>query len=186
MIENLTLKPITFASFHYKDVNNLYIKAFPKNERLPLSLLTFRAMGHAIDFLSLHDGDSFVGFCYLVTKDNLTFVFYLAIDDTKRGKGYGSKALEAIDNYCSSSRIILNIESQDETSTNADQREKRKKFYLKNGYRSTSIKVIEMNACYEMLIYGEENIEQSDYIHIMKVFATPLFAPFVKNQIKFI
>lgn len=186
MDSKLSFKTITLGSTDYKKMKQLYNLAFPDNERTPLWILMSRSLGKSIDFLAIYDKNIFVGFCYLVTKGDLTFVFYLAIDQTQRGKGYGSRVLKSIIELKPSNRIALNIEAIDETAENYTQRVNRKRFYMNNGLKPANMDTKESGVVYEMLSYGEGGLQKSEYLNLMKHFATPLFAPFIGNTIKFL
>lgn len=73
-----------------KKVKELYEGSFPKNERIPINLLLRKAKKDFIEFLVIYDNDVFVGFTYLITREDLTYVLYIAIDNKIRSKGYGS------------------------------------------------------------------------------------------------
>lgn len=74
----------------YKYLKQLYRKAFPKAERLPWFFLMKRAQKQFIEFIAFYDDDNFVGFAYNITRNDLTYIFYLAVDAKYRGQGFGS------------------------------------------------------------------------------------------------
>ncbi|GAA0741354.1 GNAT family N-acetyltransferase [Clostridium oceanicum] len=185
MIEPLKLKPVKFKSKEYYKTKELYKNAFPHKERISLRLLSLRALSKNIEYLAMYDEDRFVGFCYLIMYNNLTFIMYLAIDSSLRGKGYGGRALDSIRVFTSKNRVALNIEAEDENAENNDQRIRRKSFYIKNGYRLANMDTIEMGEAYEMLSYGGEKVAKSEYVTLLKNFATPILSPFIKYAVKF-
>ena len=130
----LRIQPIT------KDLNNshimedLYTSAFPKRQQMPLGHLMERTKLDAVRFNAYYDEDMFVGFSYTITYGDLTYVLYLATREDIRSKGYGSQILNCIKEQYPNNRIALNLEAQDETADNSEQRKKRRSFYLKNGY----------------------------------------------------
>jgi hypothetical protein len=67
-----------------------------------------------VDFLSFSNEGVFVGFAYLVSYKKTTFVLYLAVDGSLRGKGYGSRVLSQIKAEKTGQRTVLNIEPLDE------------------------------------------------------------------------
>src|SRR5699024_5106784 len=102
---------------HSKDIDKfktLYYSAFPKEERIPMSSLLRKTKKDFIDLFAFYDKGVFVGFTYIVTYKDITLVFYLAIDDSFRSRGYGRKALNKIKEHYPNSRVILNIEAIDE------------------------------------------------------------------------
>lgn len=184
-MNTLNLQSIKFNTESYKKTSLVYHESFPKIERLPLWFLTLRSSKKNIDFLGIYDGEDYIGFSYVVSKDDLTYVLYLAIEPEAQGKGYGSSTLQALRDYFSNNRIILNIEKPDEASPNQKQRLKRRKFYLKNGYTPVGIHTVELGEDYEMLGYGKHKVTKSDYLTLLKSFVSPIFYPFLKRSIKF-
>ena len=77
----------------WKKIKALYLRAFPAVERLPFWLLKKKTQRRIAEFCSLYDDDEWVGFIYTLKNDSLAYVFFLAIDDTKRSHGYGSKLI---------------------------------------------------------------------------------------------
>jgi GNAT superfamily N-acetyltransferase len=63
----------------------------------------------------------------------MTFVLYLATDESIRSKGYGSKMLKWIVENARRT-VVLNIETVEKAYENYEQRLKRQKFYIKNGF----------------------------------------------------
>lgn len=169
----LYLRSVTKKSNCVKKVKRILIDSFPKREQIPFSFLMLKAKSDFIDFLAIYDDNVLVGFTYLVTNEDLTFVLYLAIDRNIRSKGYGKMALDAIKEKHPGNRIILNIEAISSTSNNNEQRIKRKKFYVKNGFHNASLFLIDQGDIYEVLIsHGDSTAEE--YRRIYKKLAGPL------------
>lgn len=167
----------------YEQIKELMTSAFPRNERLPMWFLLWRAKTNFVDFLALYDYDRFVGVTYLVTRRDLTFVMYLAIESKIRSKGYGKKALETIQSQHPHNRIILNIEAVEESAYNYEQRVKRKFFYTKNGSVNTALQYLEGEDKYEVLISkGRYTVEE--YQQLYKKLTGPLIYYFFRNNIK--
>lgn len=81
-------------------------------------------------------------------------------------------------------RIILNIEKINEKAPNNDQRVKHRKFYIKNGYKSSGISVIQKNNVFENLIFGGDcNIRE--YHMLLKRFAGVFLYPFFKPKLSY-
>lgn len=157
----LSVKEITRKSHEIEKIKELFYNSFPKQEQLPFWFLLYRAKSNSVNFLALFDKEVFVGFTYLVTNNDLTFVLYLAINNQIRSKGYGRMALEAIQLQYPANRIILNIEAIEKDTDNYEQRVKRKSFYTKNGYKNLPMLMIEGKDKYEVLIsYGSSTIKE--------------------------
>lgn len=159
-------------------VKELYLDSFPANERIPINLLLWKAKRDFVDFLIMYDDDVFVGFTYLITRKDLTYVLYIAIDNNIRSKGYGSRALTLIKEKYPNNRIILNIEFVDEIANNYEQRLTRRKFYVRNGFEDSTLIYQDRWGLYEVLIYRGQ-VDKEEFYDLLKRFAgTLLFSVF--------
>ncbi|MFD2656164.1 GNAT family N-acetyltransferase [Gracilibacillus thailandensis] len=179
---NLRVESINKRSKEIDEVKDLLYGSFPKNEQIPLRFLLWRAKRDFVDFLAIYDNDVFVGFTYLITNKDLTFVLYLAINAKIRSKGYGKMVLSQIKEKYPDNRIILNIEAIDENSYNYKQRVKRKKFYLRNGYQSTNLKINDSGNLYEVMI-NRNVVSKDEYYDLLKKYSGILLFYFVKPEI---
>lgn len=178
---NLTFLDINNNKRYSKKVEKLYNEAFPKEERIPIWLLKLLAKKNKAKFYSIYDKEKFVGLIYNIYYKDIVFIFYLAIDEELRGKGYGKKVLEYIKKEYSNLRIILSIEQIEKNSNNYEQRTKRKKFYTKNGFEDANYTIEERNVKYEMLYYNE-NVSLQEFKELMKnYFGKRLYKYFYKK-----
>ncbi|WHY94596.1 GNAT family N-acetyltransferase [Neobacillus cucumis] len=167
---NIIFKPLQRNSEDYEKVNDLIYESFPEVERLPISLLFHKTKLNGVDFFVIYDKDTFVGFTYLITRKNLTYVQYLAIDTKLQSKGYGSQILSTIKERYSENQIVLNIEADDERAVNYEQRVVRKKFYIRNGYKSSGLSFKDRWGVYEVMVNGEEEVNRIEFIDLFKGF----------------
>ncbi len=146
----LTERTITKGSQDYTRFHALYCSAFPKAERVPVKFL----MSHAVDstLIACYDRETFCGFYSTLTFGNITHILFLAVDDALRGRGYGSIFLELIARRYPQNRIILDIEAEEPTASNREQRVRRKAFYKRNGYSESGIAYHWRGIPYEILI----------------------------------
>ena len=151
--------------FKYKDkIKNLYIKAFPKEERFPFWILEECSKEKNSDLYAVSDNDIFIGMCYIVNCDNAYYLMYLAVQDELRNKNYGSKILKDLkEKY---KNLFLSIDKPiDEISI------KRKEFYLRNGFYDANIYYEDTGVWYEVLCTNNEleithNIMQKKYTNM--------------------
>ena len=163
----ISFREIPNEKTEYNKLKELYQKAFPKDERLPLWILKIKSKRKSEFFYSIYDEEKFIGLIYLINNDNITYVLYLAIDSNNRGKGYGSIVLDKIKEESGQESVVLCIEEIDSNADNYEQRIKRKKFYEKNGFRETGYKNKEGKRFYEILTYGKKH-EKQKYEKMMK------------------
>lgn len=149
----LTLKHITERSRDLARINQLYVQSFPANERRPLDALLQDSTGSS-DFLAFYHEETFVGFACLLTWQDLSHILYFAIDAPLRGRGYGSEALAALRALKPNHRILADLEAQDPSASNNEQRKKRRRFYLRNGYAASEVRYRWREESYEILVCG--------------------------------
>ena len=131
MNEGLKLKqPAGFMD--WKKIKRLYMSAFPKCERKPFSVIKYKYRKKAADIWAIEDGGVFIGLAITINGENLVLLDYFAIDDSKRQKGYGSKALKLLQLNYADKRLVLEIERTDVEAENLQDRIRRKAFYLRN------------------------------------------------------
>lgn len=151
---NLKLLEFDQCPHDFEKADQLYHEAFPKEERAPMSFLIQKAQHNEGDFLYVYDDRQWIGFVYVITYRQLSYVFYLAVDHRLRGSGYGSAILEMLQRKYPYT-IMLCIEEVKEKYDNYKQRVKRKDFYLKNGFKEMDFYFIEFGVRYEMLYTGK-------------------------------
>lgn len=146
---------ITKNSPCLKQVQALYERAFPKDEKAPFEDLLINAFLHRSTFLAFFDQDCFIGLSYIIRQDNLTYLFYLAVEESQRNQGYGGQILEMIQNLYPDDCLFLDIELVDPRASNLLQRKKRKAFYLKHHFISSGYTYHFHHVDYEILTYGQ-------------------------------
>lgn len=119
-------------------IKDLYEEAFPARERRPLQpLLSGRDGISAV--IAFYDEGLFVGFSALLFHRDIAHIIYLAIVSSLRGRGYGRKALRALDSFYRDYRLVADIELEEGNGPEAEKRQRRHRFYLENGYDETDI-----------------------------------------------
>lgn len=117
-------------------IKKIYNDSFPIEEMVPFNKLV--SISNDIDYLfyGLYDDSTLVGMSYLIIKEDMLYVLYLAISNSYQNKGYGKMAINEILKKYSNYRISLNIEEVNPESFNYNQRVKRKSFYQFFGFVS--------------------------------------------------
>lgn len=168
----MEFKQVKIGNEHYDKVYALIHTAFPPDELLPMELLNTRADLENFDFLAIYDDDIFVGMTYIVTNvaDSICYIFFLAINQDLRGRGYGTSVLDMIKKqYDQFNSIILLIEEVDDKYENYTQRLSRLNFYKRNGFKLQGIKTSEQDVTFDVLAYGND-INITNYEATSKVF----------------
>lgn len=162
-----------------KKMKSLYFSAFPKNERCPYSILISRLKKNRGEFLAIYDNDAFIGIIYNIVFKDIVYIYYFAIEEIFRNKGYGSKVLTDIKEKYKDKRIILMAETLDEQASNYEERVNRNKFYNKNGFIYLGYTVREVDVIYDMLGYCIKTVHKEDYKDLIKFY----FGKFMYNHL---
>ena len=133
-IELIKLKPNCKDRKYFEKVNN---EAFPFWERMSMDEIFEFAADTNTDVLGIYDNTEPIGFSVIMKNDECCYLYYIAIDKRLRSKGYGTATLKKIVETYSQLQIILDFEEIDENVENYEQRNRRKNFYLRNGFHET-------------------------------------------------
>lgn len=157
------MEVVKFKFRYYKDVKNIYLESFPKEERyLSFRELVYNSMMNKAHMYCLIDGDKAQGFIYNILCKNMLFVLYLAVSSKKRSSGYGSKLMQwCLENY-NEKTIFLNIDEVDEKFEDYDIRKKRLNFYLNNNFKITDYLSVEED-CNFNILSSKQDIEVEEY-----------------------
>ena len=140
------------ANLKHKEIKNLYLKAFPENERISF----YQIENMPISIWAFEEED-FLGFAMTLTHENLTHILFFAIKEEKRNQGIGSQCLKEIKKLYPKQSILVDIEKP-----NTKLRIRRKKFYLRNQFKESSIHYSWKNEDYDILVYGP-SITEKDF-----------------------
>lgn len=114
----------------------LYLESFPEIERKPFAFMLQKRAEGEMEFLALEGKEGmFQGLAFMVLCEDMVLLDYFAIASSEREKGLGSEALKLLKEYYRGRRFLLEIECLDAEAENAEQRKRRKAFYLRNGMK---------------------------------------------------
>lgn len=131
-------------------INALALEAFPSEEYLAPEKLVRMAEEEAFDFWVLTAEGDFVGFMAVQLYKSMAYLFFLAIDAACRNRGYGALALEALQKAYPGKQQVVDFEMPDENAPNALQRQRRRQFYLRGGYKETGLFLSYLGVEYEV------------------------------------
>ena len=150
-----------------KDVEALYLRAFPESERKPLSHILENEERGVTDILSIEDG-KFIGLIITVNRDDLVLIDYFAVDDSLRGGGYGGKAIGLMREMYAGKRIFLEIELPGDEYENNVQRTRRKDFYLRNGLKEGGTRMKIYDTDMELLVF-DKPVGFGEYLELFRL-----------------
>lgn len=146
------------------DISDLYISAFPENERPPLEWFYRNVYFYKKnEVIGYYDNDEFVGFAYLVFFRNIVYIAYLAVTENKRNQGYGTKILNDIKESYPKHTKLLCFEEVDTKYSDYQNRLNRQNFYLRNGYIDNNLKTREGKVIYQSAYIGNKPIDFKTY-----------------------
>ena len=166
----ITFKRIKSGDPEIQKLKQLYIRAFPAEERAPFLLMLTRTHRRNIDFWSLHCNDEWAGMLYVINDRDLSYIFYLALTENMRGNGIGSAVLKAAHMHYKGRRLFLAIEQLEKSADNYSDRVRRRSFYLRNGFTAMGRKLQEGKVVYEILGSGGDVLPE-EYRNMMKKYA---------------
>ena len=135
---------------HKNKIQSIYEKSFPQSERFDFDVLEKCNKEFNVHLSCILQDDEPVGMQFTVELPNgITYLMYLAIDEEYRNQNIGSKALQRINT--SKNKVMLIIEKPTDELT-----ERRKNFYLRNGFYSTNVFFEDTGVQYEVLISDKD------------------------------
>ena len=176
------MKCINYKDNHRirKDVQKLFLSAFPSDERPPAHIFFAKAKKENNDVYAYYDNDEFIGFTGIITYKDIIYIFFLAVPEAKRNMGYGSKILEYIKSSHRDKVVLLCYEEVDRKYDDYEKRVKRKEFYQRNGFLENGFKTNEFGVIFETAYYGVHKVSFEEYVEI---FAAG-FGEFARQYIK--
>ena len=145
---------VTKKSPWLPQVKALYESAFPANERISIKHLLDDKIKR--EFWAFFDGDLFCGFSNSITHGSITNIIYFAVMPELRSRGYGSQILQVIREQHPDTRIVVDIEVEEDSkdAEELERRNRRRDFYLRNGFDSSPVDYIWQGEHYRLLTAG--------------------------------
>lgn len=151
----LDFKKVKWGTKSFFLVKDLYLSAFPEDERFSILHLVIMALQKDVYFEAIYEDNEFVGLIFMASGKTAVYLCYLAVVLEKRGHGYGSSILKDIKERFSNKQIILDIEPVNKAALNYAQRQNRLQFYLKNGFNQTPKNLVDENCRFSICTTGK-------------------------------
>ena len=147
-----------------KEIQHLYITAFPRVERPPVNMFFDNAKKANNDLYAIYEDDKFIGFTDLLFYKDLCYLFFLAVTPENRNKGYGSQIIKEVFELHKDKTFILCYDEVDEQYSDNSLRIRRKNFYLRNGFKDNQLKTCEYGVRYDTCYHGDHLVSFEDYL----------------------
>lgn len=146
----------------FPQVKALYESAFPANERIPIKhLLDDKIKREFWAFFDKEDdandaAPKFCGFSNSISHGDITNIVYFAVVPELRSRGYGSKILQAIRRQHPDTRIVVDIEVEEDSkdAEELERRNRRREFYTRNGFDASPVDYVWQGEHYRLLSAG--------------------------------
>ena len=164
----LSFIEITLTSKESDEVKSLYLSSFPKEERPPFEYLFQEKMKGKLTVYEIKEGETFVGLAVVANYLDLAYLFFFAIQESLRGKGYGGKAIKELISLYNKKRLYLCAEEVDVSYPDYENRKRREDFYIRNGFRNTKIAFMEVGVRYELFVLKGKEVSEMEHFSLMK------------------
>lgn len=147
----ISFKHYTYTKFK-NEIQSIYEQSFPLSERFDFDILKKCDKESNVHLSCILNDDKPVGMIFTIDLPNdITYLMYFAVDERCRNQNIGTNALKRL--ITSKDKVMLIVEKPiDELS------ERRKNFYLRNGFYSTNIFFEDTGVQYEVLISDKNYI----------------------------
>ena len=153
-LERLSTRRLTEFSQVEALYNTRLKKDFVRNERKPLISMRRSWEKNAYDCYGLYDGEEILGYAFFVRLGNSALLDYLAIAEEHRGEGLGTVFLRQL-SAClrETDCVLVEVEDPEKAGDGETrlQRERRRQFYLRGGWRETGLCSVLFGSDYRIL-----------------------------------
>ena len=119
----------------YRDVKSLYLSAFPEEERRPFEILwVLSVIKSPVLLRAYRENGTFCGFTLTVDSDPYLYINFIAVSPSNRSHGCGTLILDELRQEFPDRAMLVEVEAPVDGSPNREQRERRIRFYERNGF----------------------------------------------------
>ncbi len=171
---SLRIQEVRKGSQISENVKCLMQAVFPPHDLVSYERLLDLAEKDGVFFQAFYDEGEFSGLAYWLAKDDLVYLFYLAVSPSRQSKGYGTQILNSLKLQNPGKTIILEAESVREEADNAEQRRRREIFYERNGFSCLDFRTNDDGQIYDLMVFGRQ-VDGEEFLGLVRHFA-PDFA----------
>lgn len=132
-------------------LRELYERAFPVEEKKPWPMMEALTASGKMEMLAVVQESEFMGLVINLIGKNGALLDYFAIEESRRGGGIGSAIVSSLLERFAGRKYIFEIEAQNAKAANAQERRRRKNFYIRNGLKETGVFAFVYGTDFELL-----------------------------------
>ena len=159
-------------------IKRLYRAAFPRSERKPFEVILDKTKSGQMELLAVEQ-DGFCGLVITILHRDIVLLDYFAITPKRRGQGIGTAVLELLRERYPDKRLLLEVEDPECPCNNREERERRLRFYLRNGMSVMPYRINLFGVEMRVLTRGGE-VSFEQYHEIFREVFSPLLAKNVR------
>ena len=149
------------------DVKDLYLSAFPEDERPPWFFIYDNNMKTKEDeIIAYYEDDEFIGFTFLTSYQDIVYLSFFAIKEDKRNQGYGSLLLEELKELYKDKVLLICFEEVNKKYEDYPNRLRRENFYKRHGFIDNEMLTNEAGVIYQSSYIGKHKVSFKEYIKI--------------------
>lgn len=163
-MEKIVFQKVTGKSENYSKVKEIYLEAFPENER-PREFNDIIAISEKTGFVTMYElleDHRLLGIYLVAELEKFNYCLMFAVEKSFRMQGIGTKLLAAILEKIQGKPLLLVIEKPLLQAENYSQRVRRKKFYERNGLYISDIPILYADDEY-LLVSNRKDIPLKEY-----------------------
>lgn len=130
----------------------------------------FNSVSDGVEIFALSDEEDVVAFFCTLRKGKYYYLFYLAVDEDKRGKGIGSDILSAVIKNADGATVFLDCEGIYPGCKDRAARVKRLCFYHRNGFKEIGPLKTWRGEKFRTLVYGDKEISEQEIEDFWEIF----------------
>ena len=151
----------------FEEVERLQSSAFPPEESYPMDQILALAERDNVEYRSFWEGDDLCGLMLYETGDTMAYLFYLAVGEAVRSRGYGTRLLAWLADKCVGRAVVANIEAVGTGAENEAQRVRRLAFYERNGYALADCRLLDDSGLYDIVTTSPGAFDRKEYLGLI-------------------
>ena len=164
-----------------EDVSRLLESAFPEDERPPTEYFFKSLEKKENKLFTYYLCNEFVGFSFLSFYQDVCYIFFLAVEESKRHQGYGGEIIEDMKKEYQNFVLLLCYEEVDPKYSNYEERINRRNFYYSHGFKPNKLKTNEYGVIYETAYIGSHQVDFASYQEIFVLGFGERNRPYIKE-----